>query len=128
VGGVLTFFVLATDGRIHTRTTKAGFTTTPWTCIGQPAAATEAASQDTIFACEGPDHGLYMSVNGGAGWQTAVKLSGTLAAGPGVAATSREPVLLLEGTNHNVYEGTLGGSYTKLGTLQVTGVEAAALN
>jgi GH25 family lysozyme M1 (1,4-beta-N-acetylmuramidase) len=128
VNGALTFFVLATDGQIHTRTITTGFTRTAWACLGQPAAATQAATGVTYFACQGTNHGLYESSNAGAGWSPMTQLSGTLAAGPGVAPTSADVVLLLEGTNHGVYEGTATAGYTRLGTLLVNGVEAAALN
>jgi hypothetical protein len=53
-------------------------------------------------------------------------LPGALAAGPGIAPTSAALVLLL--VSHVVSEGTPGTTFTRLGTLQVTGVEAAVLN
>jgi hypothetical protein len=128
VNGALTFFVLATDGKIHTRTTTRGFSTTGWSCMGQPAAATQATTDETYFACEGTNHGLYEATSTGSVWSALTQLSGTVAAGPGVAATSGPVTLLLEGTNHLVYEGTADTPYTRLGTLTVNGVEAAALN
>jgi len=128
VGGALTFFVLATDGKVHTRTTSTGYTSGLFSCLGQPAAATVPGTGVTYFACQGSNHGVFVSTNGGAGWGPLVQLSGTLAAGPGIAPTSRVPVLLLEGSNKAVYEGTPGGSFARLGTILVNGVEAAALN
>ena len=128
VNGVLTFFVLATDGFIHTRTISTGYSRTGWTCLGQPAAATEAATGVTYFTCQGTNHGLFESSNAGAGWTAMTQLSGTLAAGPGVAPASADVVLVEEGTNHAVYEGTATGGFVRLGTLLANGVEAAALN
>jgi parallel beta-helix repeat protein len=128
VNGALTFFVLATDGKIHTRTITGSFTPTGWACAGQPAVATQATTGESFFACQGTNHGLFEATNTGSGWSSLTQLAGTLAAGPGIAATSAGQVLLLEGTNHNVYQGTPGSTFTKLGSLTVTGVEAAALN
>jgi hypothetical protein len=128
VNGALTFFVTATDGKVHTRTTTSGFTTTGWACLGQPAAAVQASTATTWFACQGAGHGLWDTSNAGTGWGPLTQQAGTLAAGPGLAATTGALVVLLEGTSHNVYEGSPGSAYAKLGTLTVTGVQAAALN
>lgn len=128
VGGTLTFFVLATDGKIHTRTTTGTFGPGIFSCLGQPAASTVPGPGETYFACEGNNHDLYQSTNSGSGWGTTVRLNGTMLSGPAIAAGSRVPVLVLENTNHEVYAGTAATSYVKLGTLKVAGVEAAALN
>jgi hypothetical protein len=128
VGGTLTFFVRGTNGRIYSRTQASGFKLMPWACIGAPAAAVEAASSDTIFACQGGNHALYVSANGGAGWTAMTSLGGVLVGGPGIAATSRASELLVEGTNGVVYERTPLTGWANLGGAVVGGVGAAALN
>jgi len=128
VNGTLTFFVLATDGKIHTRTIQTGYTPTPWSCLGQPAAATQAATGITYFACQSPSHTLQQATSTATGWTPLTQLPGTLAAGPGLAPATAAVILELENTNHLIYQGTPGTPYTRLGTLQVTGVQAAALN
>jgi len=126
VGSTMTFFARGTNGRIYTRTLTTGYSATPWLCIGSPAAA-QGASSETLFACQGGNHALYVAVNGGAGWSSAVSLGGALIGGPAVAATSRVPELLAEGTNHAVWERTPLG-WTSLGGSVVGGVGAVALN
>jgi hypothetical protein len=128
VGSAVTFFVRGTTGRIYTRSLTTGFTAAPWTCLGQPAASQEAASGVTFFACQGTNHGLYVSANGGTGWSPTVRLSGSLAAGPAIAAASQVPVLAVVGSNGVVYEGTPLTAYSGLSGIVVSGVEAAALN
>ena len=128
VGGVMTFFAPSTGGRIWTRTLSTGYTVTPWLCIGAPAAAAQAASGDTIFACQGGSHALYVATNGGAGWSSAVSLGGSLIAGPGVAATSQVPELLAEGPYQAVWERTSLTGWASLGGVVVGGVGAVALN
>jgi hypothetical protein len=126
VGGVMTFFAPSIGGRIWTRTLTSGYSATPWLCIGAPAAA-QGASSGTIFACQGGNHALYVATNGGAGWSSAVSLGGGLIGGPGVAATSRVPVLLAEGTNRAVWKRT-PLAWASLGGTVVGGVGAVALN
>ena len=129
VGGTMTFFVLGTNGRVYTRTLiSPGYSATSWLCIGSPAAA-QGASGETLFACQGGNHALYVATNGGAGWSSAVSLGGSLTGGPAVAATSRASELLAENaSNHAVYERTPLTGWTGLGGSVVGGVGAAALN
>ena len=128
VGGTLTFFVRGTNGHIYLRTLASGWRVMPWSCIGAPAAAAEAASSDTIFACQGGNHMLYEAVNGGTGWSSAVSLGGSLIGGPAVAALSRAPEFLAEGPHQAVWERTLVAGWTSLGLAVVGGVGAVALN
>jgi len=129
VGGKITFFAPSTNGKIWTRTTSTGYSATLWVCIGAPAAAAEAASSDTIFACQGGNHALYVAFNGGAGWTSAASLGGSLTGGPAVAATSRAAELVAENaSNHAVYERTPLTGWVGLGGSVVGGVGAAALN
>jgi len=128
VGGLVRFFVRGTNGRIYIRSLTSGYSAAPWVCIGAPAAAAEVASSDTIFACQGSNHALYVAANGGAGWSSAVSLGGSLIGGPGVAAASRASELLAEGSNHAVYERTPLTGWANLGGSVVGGVGAAALN
>jgi len=128
VGGTLTFFARATTGRIYTRTLGSGFSPTPWTCAGAPAAALQAAAGATVFACQGTNHALWESVNGGAGWAAAVSLGGGLVGGPAVAAASQAPEFVAEGSNGAVWERTALTGWASLGGTVVGGVGAAALN
>jgi hypothetical protein len=128
VGSAMTFFARGANSRIYTRTLATGWQITPWSCVAAPAAAVEAASSDTIFACQGAAHVLWEAVNGGAGWTAAVPLGGSLIGGPAVAATSRVPELLAEGNNHAVWERTLVTGWVSLGGSVSGGVGAAALN
>jgi hypothetical protein len=128
VGGALTFFVLATDGKVHTRTTTGSFSAGLFACLGQPAAATVPGVGETFFACQATNHSLQVSTNGGAGWGTTATLSGTLVAGPAIAPTSQVPVNVIVGTGNEVYVGTATTPYVKQGTLKVVGVQATALN
>lgn len=128
VGGVMTFFVRGTNGHIYTRTLASGWRAMPWACIGAPAAAAEAASSDTIFACQGTNHALWEAVDGGAGWSGAVSLGGALIGSPAVAAASRATELLAESTDHGVWERTPLTGWAGLGGGVVGGVGAAALN
>ena len=124
---MLTFFARSTNGHIYTRTLASGFKQMTWACIGAPAAAAEPVSGDTVFACQGGNHALYMAATAGSGWTPAVSLGGSLIGGPGVAAASRVTGLLAEGSNGAVYERTPFG-WTSLGGAVVGGVGAAALN
>lgn len=128
VGGAMTFFVRGSNGGIYTRTLASGYSHTPWSCIGAPAAAVEEASIDTIFACQGTNHALWVAVNGGNGWGGASSLGGGLVGGPAIAATSRVPEFLIEGTNHAVWERTVTGGWFSLGSSANGGVGADALN
>ena len=100
----------------------------PWACTGPPAAALQAASGVTFFACQGTNHGLLEASNSGTGWTPAVSLGGSLIGSPGVAAASRAAELLAEGSNGAVYERTPVTGWTSLGGAVVGGVGATALN
>ncbi|HET9079749.1 MAG TPA: hypothetical protein VFO01_04440 [Trebonia sp.] len=128
VGGTMTFFVRGGNGHIYVRSATSGYQEMPWVCIGAPAAAAEAASSDTVFACQGGNHALWESVNGGTGWTQAASLGGTLIGGPAVAATSRATDLLAEGSNHGVWQRTPFTGWTTLGGIVVGGAGAVALN
>jgi polyvinyl alcohol dehydrogenase (cytochrome) len=127
VGGTLTFFVQSSTGQLQTRTLATGYTVMPWSCTGQPAAALQAASGVTTFACTSTGGALLESASSGSGWTTAASLGGRLLGGPGVGAASLETVFVGEGTNQAVWEVTLAG-WTSLGGKVVGGVGAAALN
>lgn len=128
VGGVMTFFVRGTTGRIYTRTENAGYAEMPWACIGAPSAGLQAATGVTVFACQGTNHALHEATSTGGGWTPAVSLGGSLIGGPAVAATSEAIVLFGEGTSHAVYRRTPATGWTSLGSSVVDGVGAAALN
>jgi GH25 family lysozyme M1 (1,4-beta-N-acetylmuramidase) len=126
VGSTLTFFVRGTSGAIYTRTVAAGYAVTPWSCAGQPAAALQAATGTTTFACNSGG-ALWESANSGSGWTTAVSGGGSLLSGPAVAATTLETDFLAEGTDHAIWELAPAG-WSSLGGQVNGGVGAAALN
>jgi hypothetical protein len=133
VGGTLTFFVRGTTGHIYLRTLTTGFAEQSWACIGSPAAALQAATGVTAFACQGTDHLLYEATSAGTGWSQATALNGPIVGGPGIAATSAGIVLLAE-LGEGLGEGTVGAimptrePFTSLGGAVTGGVGAAALN
>jgi hypothetical protein len=106
----------------------AGYTQTPWACIGVPAAALVPGSGATMFACQGSDRALWQSDSlGGAAWSAAVSLGGVLIGGPAVVAGSQETDFLAEGTDHAIWQRTPAG-WTSLGGSVVGGVGAVGLN
>ena len=128
VGGAITFFVRGTNGRIFTRTLTAGYATTPWSCIGTPAAALQPATGITVFACQGTDHALWYATDPGTGWTPAASLGGILIGGPGIAATSSQIELYVEATNHSVVWRTPTSIWNDFAGRVVGGVSAVALN
>ena len=128
VNGTTTFFVRSTSGRIYTRTLSAGYKAAPWSCIGQPAAASEAAAGIAFFACQGGDHALWEASYDNGTWFTQ-SMGGSLIGGSAVAATSLATYLIAEGTNHVVWDRIdSGGSWMSIGITAVGGVGAVALN
>ena len=126
VGTAMTFFVRGTNGAIFT-TTGAGYSNTPWNCIGSPAAAQQAASAVTTFACQGTDHALWQATSTGGAFGTATSLGGTLTNGPAVAATSQQTDFLVEGADQAAWERTPAG-WASLGGGVVGGIGATGLN
>jgi GH25 family lysozyme M1 (1,4-beta-N-acetylmuramidase) len=126
VGGTLTFFVRGSNGQVFTRTVATGYASTPWFCTGQPAAALQAATGTTTFACNASG-ALRESANNGSGWTNAVSLGGSLLGGPAVAAASQETDFLAEGTDQAVWQHTPAG-WSNLGGKVTGGVGATALN
>ena len=121
------------NGQVFTRTTTAGYTATPWFCIGHLAAATDASTGTATFACQGGDHSLWTAANSGTGWSAAHSLGGQLMDGPGIAAASGATEFFAEGTDGSVWQWTsasgwniyLSAGATMFGT---GGVGAVALN
>lgn len=128
VGGTLTFFVLGTTGHIYTRTLATGFAEQPWACDGAPAAALQAATGVTYFACQGTNQALWESSSSGSGWTGAVSLGGALIGAPAIAATSQQVEFFVEGTTGAVYERTLTTGFTSIGGAVTGGAGATALN
>jgi hypothetical protein len=126
VGTVMTFIVRGLDGAIWMWSAPAGWTRTGWLCNGPPAAARQASGSLTTFACQGSDHMLWEAANSGAGWSTPVSLGGPILPGPGVAATSAEADILVEGLDQAVWEHTPAG-WSRI-YAAIVGVGAAALN
>lgn len=125
--GAVTFFVNGSNGQVFTRTLAAGYTATPWFCTGQPAAALQASTGTTTFACNAGG-ALWESASTGAGWSSAVSAGGVLLGGPAVAATSEETEFLAEGTDQAVWPLVTLGGWSSLGGMVIGGVGAAGLN
>ncbi len=129
VDGVMTFFALGTDGRVYTRTLTTGFKATSWLCIGNPAAATDASTGVTTFACQGTNHALWKATDSGTGWSGAVSLGGTLTGGgPAVAAGGGVTEFFAEGTNNGLWMRTPSTGWVNLEEGTIYGVGAGALN
>jgi large repetitive protein len=129
VGGTLTFFALGTTGEVYTRTLTTGFVEQPWACTGAPAAALQAATGQTVFACQFQGGGLMEVTNSGSGWAIGPDyLGGSLIGGPGIAATSQQIEFFGEGTNGAVFERTLSAGWTSIGGQAINGTGATALN
>ncbi len=128
VGYTVTYFVTGTDGAVYT-SAGAGFSATPWRCIGAPAAAGFMVSDtDSYFACEGTNHALWAATYTGTGWSEAASLGGDLIAAPAVALTSSGPEYFAVGTNHAIWMRSASSGWSSLGGYAVGGVGAAALN
>ncbi len=128
VDGVITFFVRGTNGRIYTRTLTSGYTETPWACVGAPAAAQQATTGITVFACEGTNDALWEATSSGGGWTAAVSLGGALIGSPAIAASSEQIEFFAEGTTHAVYERTTATGWVSIGGSAVGGAGATALS
>jgi DNA-binding beta-propeller fold protein YncE len=126
LGGVVTFFAEGTNGQVFTNT-GAGYTATPWLCIGSPAAVLTPPGP-TVFACHGLDGQMWYDYwNSASGWETAGSWGGLLIGGVAVAMASDGDVDYLgEGLNNTVWEFNAEGWFS-LGGDAVGGVGAAAL-
>jgi hypothetical protein len=127
IDGVLTFFAEGTNGEVFTNT-GAGYTATPWFCIGHLAAATDASTGITTFGCQGGDHTLWTATNSGTGWSAAQSLGGQLVDGPGIAAASGVTEYFVEGLNGTIWEWTAASGWTNLLGNAFGGAGAVALN
>lgn len=129
VVGTTTYFVLGTNGEIYISTGSDTYSAAPFSCIGQPAAASTASGSQTIFACQGTNHKLVEAetTDVGTKWTKAVSLGGSLIGGPAIAPTSSVTELLAEGSNHAVWMRTLSPGWTSIGGNAAGGVAAAYL-
>lgn len=128
MGGVVTFFALGTAGHVYVRTLTAGFEVTSWRCIGNPAAATDASTGVTTFACQGTNHALWKATNSGTGWSAATSLGGTLIGGPAIAAGGGVTDFFTDGNYGTTWEWTASVGWTSLEEGAVDGIGAGALN
>jgi hypothetical protein len=133
--GPVTYFVREsnTPFSVYTRTLLSDYYPAPWSCLGQPAAASPGSSNFTYFACEGDDGALWEATADGSAFAPAASLGGCMAGTPAVAATPVGPVaaatdLLVEGCDHAVWLRTLSSGWTSLGGIAAGGVGATALN
>ncbi len=127
VGGTTTFFAPGAGGHIYTRTESTGFAESPWVCVGSPAAAVQAATGVTVFACQGTNHALWYATSSGSGWTAAASLGGSMIGGPGIAAASGQLEFFAEGSGDAVWQRTVATSWASLGGSVINGAAAAAL-
>jgi hypothetical protein len=127
VGGTLMFFAEGTNGQVFTNT-GSGYGVTAWICTGTLAAATQATTGDTTFACQGGDHTLWTAVHDSTGWNPAMSQGGQLVGGPGIAGTSEQVEIFAEGTNGTVWDWTPVSGWASLGGIVTGGVGATAVN
>jgi hypothetical protein len=108
----VTFFANGTDGHVYTRTpNSAGWTRTPWQCLGHPAAGGSLASinplaytEISVFGCQGTDRQLWTARNIGAGWEQPVPRGGVLVDGPGIAVTPTWVTVYAQGVDSQLYQ------------------------
>jgi hypothetical protein len=135
----LTFFVNGTNGHVYTTTAAAGgpgWTETPWECNGHLAAAALSVdgSLTSAFACQGLGGIVYAATTTGTGWDTE-PLGGIAIDGPGIALSSVSWTVVVEGTDHQMYQNTSTsttgtfsfGGWSPLGGVLTNGAAAAAL-
>jgi hypothetical protein len=135
----LTFFVNGTNGHVYTTTAAAGgpgWTETTWECNGHLAAASVVVGGGlaTAFACQGLGGIVYAATTNGTGWDTE-PLGGIAIDGPGIALSSVSWTVVVEGTDHQMYQNTSTsttgtfsfGGWSPLGGVLTNGAAAAAL-
>jgi len=96
--------------------------------VGAPAAALQATTGITVFACQGTNHALWEATSSGSGWTDAVSLGGALIGSPAIAPTSEQIEFFAEGTTQAVYERTTGTGWVSIGGSAVGGAGATALS
>ena len=112
-GGRVTFYVTGSNGGVYIRDTNTGYVAMSYQCQGHPAVATQGSNQ--YFACDGLDGSLWYAVNTGLGWPAATKAGGAVTGGPGIAASTSEAAIYVEGTNGGVYHIVVTPSGTASG-------------
>ena len=103
IGGRVTFFVTGSNGTVWVRDTSGtGYVAMQYACNSRPAVA--AAGSTLYFACQGGDGALWYAVNTGVGWPAATSAGGHLVGGAGIAATTTQALIYVEGTDSGVYQ------------------------
>ena len=107
VGGNITFMVNGTDGTpvgtsVWSRTTTAGWSKTPWGCVGTPALG--SAYGRAWFACQGLNEALWFARHFGTSWSGAQSAGGVLDGPPAVAVTFSGATFEARGTNGGIWE------------------------
>jgi hypothetical protein len=129
-GGRINFYVTGSNGSVWVRDTTRGYVAMSYQCSGHPAVS--VLGSVTYFACDGTDGALWYAVNSGLGWPAATRAGGAVTGGPGIAATTNQAAVYVEGSNGAVYHVTLTPSGTATsfvvdGGVVQSGVAAAGL-
>ena len=102
-GGRVTFYVTGSDGLVYVRDTSSrGYVAMQYRCSGRPAVSVQGSVQ--YFACTGTDSALWYAVNTGVGWPAASSAGGRVVSGAGIAATSTQASIFVEGSDSAVYQ------------------------
>ena len=104
-GGKPVYFGIGTDGRAWRW--SAGWSGTPWVCVGHPAVASDA-SGNLSFGCHGGDGQLWFASATGTTFGPARPLGGNLVDGVGLAVTPNGTIAYCEGTDGQLWEATVG--------------------
>ncbi len=130
----LTFLVNGVDGRVWTRTEASQWTATSLGCVNDlAAAAVLTTSLVSTFACEGPDHAVWITSNTGAGWSPPMSLGNWVLDSPGIVLSPTSFTVVAEGNDTAMWEttsptGSLAfGAWTSDGGSLNAGVSATAL-
>jgi hypothetical protein len=106
INGQISFIVTGGGGQLYQRGISTGYTAINGQCLYHVAVANNEAGTAAYLACHGTDHGLYLSVNNGSGWGAFNALGGVMQQSPGIAVTSTEVTLWVEGSNTAIYHRT----------------------
>jgi len=126
--GQITYLVNGTDGHVWARTEASAWTQTPWSCIGHPALARNAASGLVAFTCHGGDDAVWFAMAHDAlPTGAASPLYGRVDDGVGIAATADGGFEVgVEGVNFELFYNRIGaagavGGWTAMGGVAING-------
>jgi hypothetical protein len=123
VRGVPTFFVTGSDHVLYTRTTIRRYIRHRFRCYGHPAAGIAPGGSTTYAACEARAGGVYVTTNRGNGWSARTRYGGSFNNGPGLAVTTRGPLLWATTRGGDVLIATTPNGWSEG---SITGVQPGA--